>query len=94
MMKDILIFYDKIVFLLSNASIRYFETFFNADGDFEFIDAIILCIEGRVYSSIFFKYFWLRSRKRFNNYSETPLVRPHLLQQKSGLSRGVASRQG
>ena len=28
------------------------------------------------------------------HYSETPLVRPPLLHQKSGLSRGVASRQG
>ena len=45
MIKDITIFYDEIVFLLSNASIKYFEIFFNADGDFEFINAINLCME-------------------------------------------------
>ena len=31
---------------------------------------------------------------RHFRYSGTPLVRPPLLHQKSGLSRGVASRQG
>ena len=38
----------KTVFLLSNAFIRYYEIFFNTDGDFEFINAIYLCIEGHV----------------------------------------------
>ena len=33
--KDIITFYAKIVFLLSNASIRYFEIFLHADVDFE-----------------------------------------------------------
>ena len=37
MIGDIII-YVKIVFLLSEASIRYFEIFFNTDGDFEFIN--------------------------------------------------------
>ena len=37
-----------MVFLLSNASVRYFEIFLNTDGDFEFINAINLYVEGHV----------------------------------------------
>ena len=48
MNEDIIIFYAKIIFLLSNASIRYFEIFVNTGGDFEFINVINLCIEGHV----------------------------------------------
>ena len=43
MIKNIL-----IVFLLSNASIRYFEILFYTDVDLKFINAINLCIEGHV----------------------------------------------
>ena len=46
-------FYDKIVFLLSKGSVRYFEYIFTSDDDFEFINAINLWIEGHVYRSIF-----------------------------------------
>ena len=45
MIKDITIFYDEIVFLLSNVSMKYFEIFLNTDGDFELIYAINLCME-------------------------------------------------
>ena len=37
MIKDIIIVYSKIVYLLSNASIRHFEILFNTDGDFEIL---------------------------------------------------------
>ena len=42
MIKYIIIIFDKIIFLLSNPSIRYFEILCNTGGDFEFINAMIL----------------------------------------------------
>ena len=50
MNKDIMIFYAKIVFRLPNASIRYFEIFFNTDWHFEFINAIHQSIKYKFWS--------------------------------------------
>ena len=48
MIKEIVSLYNKIVFLLSNASLRYSKILLNTNGDFEFISAINLCIGGHV----------------------------------------------